>query len=459
MADSHLPSAPPEAGSVDGVHLRDGACRNASALEAPEPYRRGALYSIYPRAFSPEGTLAAIEPRLEGIAALGATAIWLLPVHPVGREGRKGPAGSPYAVRDYRAVDPALGTVDDLRRLAAAAHALGLRVLIDFVANHAANDPVMAAGHPEWFARDAGGRPARRHADWSDVADWRHREPGATGYLVESAAYWVEEVGLDGFRCDVAGMVPGFVWQAVHDRLAAARPDHFMLAEWQDPELHRIAFHASYDWLFYRAMRDVALGKAPAGKVSAALAAWRENFPPAALPLRFLENHDEPRAAALFGPRLPAYAAAAILSGGLPLLYNGQEIGADHRPSLFEAEPIDWSRPPRGLTALYRSLVALQAAGDPWGPGPARTVDTDRPEAVLAFAREGTARRGLVAANLGRERVAVRILDAGAAAGMTRILEGTIAGPGAGGAGHAGEGASGVLTLEPGEAWIGEGPR
>ena len=158
-----------------------------------------------------------------------------LPIHPIGVEARKGTRGSPYAVRDYRAVDPALGTLDDLRRLVDAAHARGLRVIIDFVANHAAPDHVLAGRHPEWLARDGRGRAARRVREWTDVADWRFDAEGAAEYLAESAAYWVREAGIDGYRCDVAGMVPRALWSEVHRRLAAIRPDHFMLAEWQDP--------------------------------------------------------------------------------------------------------------------------------------------------------------------------------------------------------------------------------
>ncbi len=253
---------PPEHGSEHGIHLHEGRFCDAVALAPPQWALRGALYSIYPRAFSPEGTLAAIVPRLGRIAELGASALWLLPIHPIGVEARKGTRGSPYAVRDYRAVDPALGTLDDLRRLVDAAHERGLKVIIDFVANHAAPDHVLAGEHPEWLARDGRGRATRRVAEWTDVVDWRFDAEGAAEYLAESAAYWVREAGIDGYRCDVAGMVPRALWGEVHRRLAAIRPDHFLLAEWQDPELHTIAFHASYDWALYRAVRDTVRRRA-----------------------------------------------------------------------------------------------------------------------------------------------------------------------------------------------------
>ncbi len=365
------------------------------------------LYSIYPRAFSAEGTLAAILPRLDRIVSLGASAIWLLPIHPVGVDGRKGSRGSPYAIRDYRSLDPALGRPEDLRGLVDAAHARGLRVIVDFVANHAAPDHVLAGEHPDWFARDRRGRPARRVRDWTDVADWRFEAEGVVEYLAASAAFWVREAGIDGYRCDVAGMVPRSFWGETHRRLGALRPDHFMLAEWQDPELHTIAFHASYDWALYRALRDAVRGKAGASAVTDALRGWRDHFPAAALPLRFLENHDEPRALAVFGEEhLHAAAAVAFLSGGLPLLYNGQEAGAIHRPSLFEAEPIAWPAAESWPLDMYRGLLALCRTA-PWGVGAAEPLDSGAPDAV-AFARMEGGRRGVVVVNLGRGTATAR---------------------------------------------------
>ncbi len=435
---------PPEHGSVHGIHLREGRFSDAEALAPPEWVLRGALYSIYPRAFSPEGTLAAILPQLGRIAELGASALWLLPIHPIGVEGRKGTRGSPYAVRDYRAVDPALGTLDDLRRLVDAAHARGLRVIIDFVANHAAPDHVLAGRHPEWLARDGRGRAARRVREWTDVADWRFDAEGVAEYLAESAAYWVREAGIDGYRCDVAGMVPRALWSEVHRRLTAIRPDHFMLAEWQDPELHTIAFHASYDWALYRAVRDTVQGRAKASAVRDALRLWTDNFPSRALPLRFVENHDEPRALTSLGrTHLGAAAAVAMLSGGLPLVYNGQEVGAAHRPSLFEAEPIVWSAVDSSSGDMVRALLTLRR-NDPWGVGPAVPIETEAPESVAAFARNGVTHRGVVIANLGGREETVR-LDAFVAAGPFRAILGS---PESWEPGR-------PLKLAPGGTWVG----
>lgn len=442
-----VPQQFPETGSHGGVQLRDAHFAGIPGLAAPEAFLRGALYCVYLRAYSEEGTLAAVTRDLDRIAGLGACAIWLLPIHPCGLAGRKGSAGSPYSIRDYRALDSAYGTMDDLRALVDAAHAKGIRVIIDFVANHAANDHPLIAAYPEWFAHDAAGRPTRRVADWSDVTDWNHAPEGATQHLVNSALHWIWDAGIDGFRCDVAGMVPHGFWRTLRESMLPVRADYFLLAEWQDPALHEAAFHASYDWLLYRALRDAAKGKADARRVDKALATWQANFPAAALPLRFLENHDEPRVLSfLEAERLPAYAAVAFLSGGLPLLYNGQEAAAVHRPSLFDPEPIDWAAGDGAVERIYRDLIALQRRSDPWGPGPYRHVKSNRAESVVAFARHGATRRGLVAANLGPKDVRVSLIS-GLEPGWSfrRVFGGD-------GAWSEGE----PLALASGEAWVGE---
>ncbi len=441
-ADELHVASHPEAGSADGTHLRDGEYARAEGLPVPEGFTEGALYCVFPRVFSPEGTLAAIERGLDRIRDLGASTLWLLPIHPIGREGRKGSAGSPYSVADYRAVHPDLGTEDDLRSLVDAAHGRGLRVLIDYVANHAANDHPHRETYPQWFASDAEGRPARRVADWSDVADWRFDAPGAADYLVESALHWVRDTGIDGFRCDVAGMVPRSFWERLHRELSAARPDHLLLAEWQDARLHTVAFHASYDWILYRALRDTALGRKGATAVGEALETWSRNFPRHAIPLRFVENHDEPRAAAVFGrDRLPAYTAVAYLSGGWPLVYAGQEAGAAHRPSLFEREPVDFDSGTG--SGLVRDLLAVRARS-PWREGETAMLSTDRPETVVALTRRAGDREGVLVANLGRDRETVRVEIDGDAVSPVEPSPAVPLEPGT------------LLALDAGSVWIGE---
>jgi glycosidase len=326
-----------------------------------------------------------VAERVGEIAALGAHILWLLPIHPIGVAARKGRSGSPYAIRDYRAVNPEYGTMDDLVHLVGAAHGAGLKVILDCVLNHGAPDHVERARHPDWFARDRRGRPTRRVADWHDVVDWDFSAPGLEAHLLDAVAFWVREAGIDGYRCDVAGMVPASFWRAARTRLAAIRPDFLLLAEWDDPGIHRTGFHASYDWELYRAMRRVVRGDRPAHVLADIVARRARTFPDHAMPLRFVENHDELRAPQRLGAAARPLAAFAALAGGLFLVYNGQEVGARHRPNLFEVDPIEWAPPGASAErAWWRALLAERAGLATHGP--AEVVATGHPD-LAAYRR------------------------------------------------------------------------
>ncbi len=196
------------------------------------------LYELNTRQFTEAGTFGAAEAHLPRLAGLGVDIIWLMPIHPIGEKNRKGSLGSPYSVRDYFGVNPEFGTLDDLKRFIAAAHALGMHVILDWVANHTAWDNPLVAEHPEWYARDAAGQlRSTPWWDWSDVVDLDFGQPGLRRYMLEAMSYWVREADIDGFRCDVAGYVPGDFWDAARSVLDAIRPV-FMLAEWEARDLH-----------------------------------------------------------------------------------------------------------------------------------------------------------------------------------------------------------------------------
>lgn len=397
---------PPDAGSRRGIRRDPRGAAAGTGLPVPEWGREPVLYCVSPRAFDPSGRLDAVTRRLPELATLGATVIWLLPVHPVGAVDRKGRLGSPYAIRDDRAVDPDLGTIQDLTDLVTEAHRLGLRVLMDAVFNHMAPDHVARAAHPDWFVRDAHGRPARRVADWSDVVDRNFDAFGLAEYLLDTLAFWMETCGVDGFRCDVAGMVPPDFWRRARERLVALRPDHLMLAEWDDPAVHRSAFHLSYDWRGYRALAAAARGRRPVAHAQAALLRRAADFPEGAVPLRFVENHDEPRAPRRFTAAARAATLVQALAGGAFLVFNGQEVGARHCPDLFDADPIDWAPP--GADDSRRFLSALLAVRQRVGHfGPPMAV-AEAPPGVLAFQRMGPAgERLLVLANVRSRAVSV----------------------------------------------------
>ncbi|HEX8385358.1 MAG TPA: alpha-amylase family glycosyl hydrolase, partial [Rubricoccaceae bacterium] len=249
------------------------------------------IYEVFVRSFTPEGTLRAATARLDSVRALGVDVVWLMPVYPVGELNRKGRLGSPYAVRDTRGVDPRLGTLDDLRAFVDAAHGRGMRVVLDWVANHTAPDHRWVSEHPEWYtAGPAGERPVPPvGTDWFDVADLDYAAPGLAEAMAAELAFWVREVGVDGFRCDVAGMVPETFWTPTLAGLRTLKPGLFVLAEGDDAWLGRAGFDASYSWATYHGLKT-AWETGDAGPFLAAALA-EQSAPPTAAPMHFITNH------------------------------------------------------------------------------------------------------------------------------------------------------------------------
>ncbi len=358
------------------------------------------LYEAFVRSLTPEGTLAAATARLDSIRALGTDVVWLMPVHPVGERDRKGRLGSPYAVRDYRGVDPALGTVADVRALTARAHALGMRVILDWVANHTAADHPWVDAHPDWYTAAAdGSRPTPpAGTDWTDVADLDYAAPALHDAMLGEMRFWVREAGVDGFRCDVAEMVPDAFWARA---IPALRADGatFFLAEGNTPALHAAGFDATYAWPVYTALKAVWAGADPS-VLADAIAAEERDFPPGALRMHFATNHDETSwdaaAVDLWGGAagLRAATVVAFTLPGAPLVYNGQEASAPQRLNLFEDETVDFSGP--SLRGLIARLAALRRDVPALAHGRTRAVDVP---GVIAYARESGGTRLLVLVN------------------------------------------------------------
>lgn len=328
------------------------------ALNTQKSLRNQLLYCVYVRNYSDAGTFAAVQADLSRIRALGTDIIWLMPIHPTGEKNRKGSLGSPYAIRDYRAINPEFGTMEDFIALVDAIHGHGMRCIIDVVYNHTSPDSWLAQHHPEWFYHKPDGALGNRFGDWADVADLDYTQPALWDYQIETLKFWAQYV--DGFRCDVAPMVPLAFWQQAREAVAQMRPDCFWLCESVEPgfitaaraqgyaalsdaELYQ-AFDAGYDYDVYPFFRQYLEGKLPLSQYVACLNAQQWLFPDNYVKLRFLENHDRARAAHIF-PDVRVrrnWTAFLFFQCGLTLLYNGQELSCSHVPSLFDRDPIDW---------------------------------------------------------------------------------------------------------------------
>ncbi len=319
------------------------------------------LYEIYPRAFSESGTFKDITQSLPYLKEFGLLFLWLMPIYPIGVVNRKGSAGSPYAVRDYFTVNPEYGTEQDFSNLVQTAHALDMKIIIDMVPNHVAPDYNELDKNSDIIMMDAERKPTRKHAAWTDVVDFNYDNPETRNHVLKIMRFWVEKYDIDGYRVDVAGMVPLSFWEWVALLLKEIKRDLFLLAEWESPYLHKTAFNSTYDWTLYEWMIKVHSENAPVETLLEWVRIKAETYPQNSLPLRFIENHDKPRAAGLFKDEaIFAYLTFIFALDGIPLLYNGQEIGAIAYSSLFEKEPVDWNSVHVELRDVYKKLITLR---------------------------------------------------------------------------------------------------
>ncbi len=376
-----------------------------AARSSPAWVHDGVIYEIYPRAFSARGDFAGVTAQLDRLQELGVNILWLMPVHPIGRLKSKGTIGSPYAVRDYYGIDPALGTADDLRHLVSEAHRRNLKVIIDIVANHTAWDSNLMA-HADWYTHDASGAIVPPEPTWTDVADLNYDNAGLRRYMQDMLVYWLREFDLDGFRCDVAAGVPTDFWEPVRDALTRINPDIVMLAEADSPELLVKAFDVDYAWSFYSTLAAVLQDGRPASALRDDWLAATAKYPRGALRMRFADNHDQHRALTRFGePAALAAAALMFTLDGVPLIYNGVEVGDSAEsaaPALFEKLPVYWQsaelRPQFPRT--FKQLIALRKAHAALREGAVQWLHNSDESRVVSFARSEAGETLVVAINL-----------------------------------------------------------
>ncbi len=363
-------------------------------LSHPEWSKNAVIYQINTRQFTPEGTFRAAEAHLPRLKALGVDILWLMPIHEIGVKNRKGTLGSPYAVKDYYSVNHEFGTLDDLRHFIQAAHRLGLYVILDWVANHTAWDSNLASEHPEWYARDWKGElHPTPWCDWEDVIDLDYSHAGLREYMTGALKYWVKEVGVDGYRCDVAGFLPTEFWDNARAELDAIKPV-FMLAEWENRDLHARAFDMTYAWSWYDTLVKICKGKANAYALHIYYAWNEKTFPQDGMRMLFVTNHDknswDGTEFEQFGGGVEAAIVFSAVSEGMLMMYNGQEAGLNRRLEFFEKDTIEWAEHPHGT--LYKKLIALKKANTAlwnahWGARMIH-VPTGNDAALFSFVRQ-----------------------------------------------------------------------
>lgn len=366
--------------------------------------RNATIYEVNIRQFTPEGTFKALEGELPRLQKMGVDILWLMPIHPVGEKNRKGSLGSYYSVKDYMDVNPEFGTKQEFKELVTKAHELGMKVIIDWVANHTAWDNPLIEKHPEWYTKDSTGQIVAPVADWTDVADLDYSQPGLREYMTEALEYWIKDFDIDGYRCDVAGMMPVDFWNVAVPKLRQIKPI-FMLAEEEKPEMHDTAFDATYGWGLHHLMNEIAKGKKSADKIDSALAADRAKYKSDDYRMLFTSNHDENSWNGTEYERLGGgartFAVFTFTFPGIPLVYSGQEAAMDKRLKFFDKDTIPWGG--FVLEPFYKTLMTLKktnnliASGD--SGGVFKKVATDKDKQVYCFVRKKGERKMFVLLN------------------------------------------------------------
>ena len=368
------------------------------------------LYEMNIRQLTPEGTLSAAEKKLEFLHSMGIDAIWMMPIYPIGEENRKGSLGSYYSIQDYCAVNPEFGTMEDFDSFVAKAHSLGMKILLDWVANHTARDAKwLKTKSADWYEREADGT-AKIPWDWSDTAKLNYANHDVWRGQIEAMRFWVEKHNIDGFRCDMAMLVPIEFWQQAAKVLHAVKPDIFMLAEAEELNLFDKAFDMCYAWEIHHMMCDIAKGERRVWDLRNTMYADRERYPNSAMKMMFTSNHDEN---SWSGSEFDRFGAARevmtaltfVWEAAMPLLYTGQEVGYNHSFEFFERDYIPAEKYQECEdTELYRKLIALKhsqpalQAGERGG----RTIEIENnaKDCLMTFVRESGDSRVVAIMNL-----------------------------------------------------------
>ena len=403
--------------------LMSVSCSQEKAEQAhPEWAYDAVIYEMNVRQYTTEGTLAAAAQHLPRLKELGTDVVWLMPIYPIGVKERKGTLGSYYAISDYCDVNPEFGKLEDFDAFLDEAHKNGLKVILDWVANHTSPDAKWINEKPlDWYLRDSLGNTIVQY-DWTDIAALNYDNEDMRHEMRESMRFWLDR-GIDGFRCDMAFIVPSDFWKSTIDSLRNEYGPLYFLAEGEKPDLHESGFDASYSWELHHMLNAIAQGKSNADSLRNYLLRNVKEYGDDSFRLMFTSNHDENSWAGTEFERMgdAAELMAALtftLPQGQPLIYTGQEVGFDHRFLFFEKDPItSWEE--NEYTAMYRELCNLRHTRPALRPGKEGSVEyldvfadgicvNDK---VLAFKRMNAGDTLTVIANLTAEPVNAVVKD------------------------------------------------
>ncbi len=373
--------------------------------------KNAVIYEVNIRQYTPEGTFNAFSEHLPRLKSLGVDILWLMPIHPIGQMNRKGKLGSYYSVKDYMKINPEFGNFDDFKALVRKVHEQGMHIIIDWVPNHTSWDNVLTLEHPDYYMTDEEGNFVSAF-DWTDVIRLDYNNKDLRNYMIDAMKFWLMETDIDGFRCDVAHMVPLDFWEEARPELEKVKPV-FMVAESDQPELNRKAFDVTYGWPFHGLMNDIAAGKKTANAISTHFSKVDSVYPAGSIIMQFTSNHDENSWNGTeyerLGSGVKTLAVLAATVPGMPLIYSGQEAGMNKRLKFFEKDTIPWKE--SEMTDFYKNIDSLkhrnQALWNGRFGGTFTRITSTNNKSVFAFLREKGNDKIFVVLNLTGEPVVI----------------------------------------------------
>lgn len=364
---------------------------------------QGNIYEVNIRQYTKEGTLKAFAKHLPRLQKMGVQTLWFMPLQPISKVDRKGSLGSYYSVASYTEVNPEFGTLADFNSIVEKAHALGMKVLIDWVPNHSGADHPWLKNHIDFYERDSTGK-AIYTADWSDTRELNYNNPIMRDSMVATMQYWVNKTKIDGFRVDVAWGVPHDFWVDCIAKLKKMRTMYF-LAEADDAQMHVDGFDATYSWTEFHVLNDIAAGKANVKTLDTVLNKIESNFIPGAHRLYFTSNHDENSWNKADYETLPGlkHAPFAVFTQTyhrtMPLIYSGQEEPVLRPIAFFEKDSMGFNQYARA--PFYSALLHLRKSNKAFAEGAQfQRLRVDHPSEVMAYERINGKDRVVVVLNL-----------------------------------------------------------
>jgi len=381
-----------------------------SKIKHPDWADNLTIYEVNLRQYTKSGTIKEFMKHLPRLKELGVGILWFMPVQPIGIKNRKGTLGSYYSIQDYTKINPEFGTIEDFNKLVKKIHDLGMYVIIDWVANHTSWDHHWTEEYPEFFDQDENGNFKPPFPEWEDVIHLNYNNPALWDAMIGEMKFWTRETGIDGFRCDMAHLVPTLFWNRARYELNRSNGLYF-LAETENHDLLEYAFDTIYNWKLLHAMNDVAAGKITAAELEKIIQNELEYFPKNASQLNFTCNHDENSWNGSAIERLHYFleplSVLTFTLPGYPLIYSGQEAGNYRKLNFFDKDFIEWKEDK--MTPFFQKLNELKNRSKTLWQGDFKIIETTSPERIFAFKRKDDDSEIIVLLNLSGQKISFRL--------------------------------------------------